>query len=439
MITPPHRTVLGTFFRAGPSSVRGPGLLSVVQRLGDRGGRLGFASLLVVAGFACGDPNDPQPTTGSMSGTVKDAETGAPLHTAMLVVEGFGLTGETGSDGSYRIDNIPAGTYQVSVSRHRYLSRTVEAEVRAGSVIDLSTELTRDPAYGPVLSVTTSSLPHATVDVPYEAELEASGGTPPYAWSWGSQGPPGLLLDALGLVAGTPEYPAGSHPIRLTVRDSEGQTAWRDVTIEIVAASGLRVSSLELRQGEAGAAYADTLRASGGAPPYTFEWSEPAELDGLELETATGALSGTPIRPTGPDGEPATATVTVHDAAGASAIAEVALGVRPAPLVIVTESLPDGVVGEAYEAPLEARGGYGSRTWTVTVGIFPPGLTLYSDESLFGARVQGRPTVAGTFTFTLRASDGRSQATREYTVEIVEPAIQRSGSGTRSGASSTNR
>lgn len=38
------------------------------------------------------------------------------------------------------------------------------------------------------LTITTVSLPEATVGVPYLADLAATGGTPPYTWGTGSPG-----------------------------------------------------------------------------------------------------------------------------------------------------------------------------------------------------------------------------------------------------------
>ncbi len=62
------------------------------------------------------------------------------------------------------------------------------------------------------------------------------------------------------------------------------------------------------------------------------------------------------------------------------------------PLAIVTSALPDGVVGEPYEAQLEARGGTPPYHWSLVEGALPPGLTL-SDTGL----ISGIPAVAGRF------------------------------------------
>jgi hypothetical protein len=414
MITPPPRTVLGTSSRTGPSRDRGFGLLLGILRRTCLATVLGILTLV-----ACGDPNNPDATIGTLAGAVRDAETDAPIEGVTLVVAG--IRGQTGSDGRFEIDSVPEGTQQVAVTMAGYVARTIEVQVQAGSTASLAVELVANQDPGPSgLTITTSALPQATVDLPYQASLEAAGGTPPYQWTWGNQGPPGLILDASGLVTGTPGFPAGTHPLRVAVRDAEGTNVWADITIEIVAASGLRVSSVELRVGEAGQPYADTLRAAGGEPPYTFDWDAPFEFEGLILEAATGALSGTPLRPTGPDGQPARAMVTVRDGVGASAIANVAIGIHPAPLVIGTEELPDGEVAVEYEAPLGASGGYGVRTWTVVSGTLPPGLGVISESLYLGPGVVGTPTTGGSFTFTLQVSDSRFQATREYTVAIAD-------------------
>ncbi|HTR89492.1 MAG TPA: Ig domain-containing protein, partial [Solirubrobacteraceae bacterium] len=75
------------------------------------------------------------------------------------------------------------------------------------------------------LHVTTTSLPSATVGVPYEARLQASGGLEPCRWTLAAKGlPKGLKLSREGVISGTVRarnYPGGgSFPITVTVRDA---------------------------------------------------------------------------------------------------------------------------------------------------------------------------------------------------------------------------
>ena len=70
--------------------------------------------------------------------------------------------------------------------------------------------------------------------------------------------------------------------------------------------------------------------------------------------------------------------------------------------------MPGGEVGIAYTASLTASGGPTPYTWSLDSGALPPGLTLGSDGSISGA-----PTAAGTFTFTVKASDSQNQYTTQ--------------------------
>jgi hypothetical protein len=64
-------------------------------------------------------------------------------------------------------------------------------------------------------------------------------------------------------------------------------------------------------------------------------------------------------------------------------------------------TLPDGTVGTAYAGgPVTASGGTGPYTFAVTLGTFPTGLNLAADGT-----ITGTPTAAGTFSFTVTATD----------------------------------
>lgn len=264
------------------------------------------------------------------------------------------------------------------------------------------------------LTITTSALPSGTVDAPYQASLAATGGTSPYRWST-SFDPPGLTTSAEGLISGTPGYPAGAYQLKVSVSDAANEGVTADMTLEVGAASGLRITSLDLTTGDANQPYADTLEAAGGSPPYTFDWS--SVVGGLTLATS-GVLSGRPTGPTGPHGEAHQSRVTVRDLVGASAFAIVRIGIRPAPLVIVTD-LPDGQVGEPYEVDLVAEGGTLDRNWSVVSGALPPALLIQTSTLWSTVKLSGMPTTAGMFTFALQVTTAAGTATREYTVVIA--------------------
>lgn len=74
------------------------------------------------------------------------------------------------------------------------------------------------PASQP-LSITTTSLPNGTVNVPYSVTLQSKGGAPPVAWSLNTALPPGLALSSNGTISGTATTP-GSSCFIVTAADS---------------------------------------------------------------------------------------------------------------------------------------------------------------------------------------------------------------------------
>ncbi|MEP7342896.1 MAG: reprolysin-like metallopeptidase [Acidobacteriota bacterium] len=87
----------------------------------------------------------------------------------------------------------------------------------------------------------------------------------------------------------------------------------------------------------------------------------------------------------------------------------------PCPAITVNPaSLPNGTVGAGYSQMLTATGGTPTYGFTVSAGALPAGLNLSSGGSL-----SGTPTTAGTFTFTIKATDANGcMGTRAYTVII---------------------
>ena len=105
----------------------------------------------------------------------------------------------------------------------------------AGSANSQAATLT--VAAATVVKITTTSLPNGTVQVPYSATLQATGGTLPYTWSVPSgQLPAGLTLSAAGAISGTPTT-AGLATFTVQVADSLGNKSSAGFSINIISAS----------------------------------------------------------------------------------------------------------------------------------------------------------------------------------------------------------
>ncbi len=93
------------------------------------------------------------------------------------------------------------------------------------------------------------------------------------------------------------------------------------------------------------------------------------------------------------------------------------------PTIIVNPpnvTLANGFVGTAYAQTLTATGGTAPHTFAVTPGSLPNGLTLAS-----GGTLTGTPTAAGTFSFTVTATDNNGcTGTRAYTVIVSGAGLQ---------------
>lgn len=89
------------------------------------------------------------------------------------------------------------------------------------------------------------------------------------------------------------------------------------------------------------------------------------------------------------------------------------------PVVTVNPAtLPNGAIGSLYSQTVTATGGNAPYTFTLSSGALPSGLTL---DSMTGI-ISGTPSAAGTFTFTVTATDVNGcPGSRAYTIIITNP------------------
>ena len=89
-------------------------LLAVRASAGDRrpAGRLAVVGLLALAAPALGQSE--ASSTGTVVGLVYDSTASAPLAGATVALMGTDQVGESGEDGQFRLDSVPAGEYDVA-------------------------------------------------------------------------------------------------------------------------------------------------------------------------------------------------------------------------------------------------------------------------------------------------------------------------------------
>ena len=83
------------------------------------------------------------------------------------------------------------------------------------------------------------------------------------------------------------------------------------------------------------------------------------------------------------------------------------------PPVVTTTSLKAGVVGTPYADTLEATGGDGSYTWSVSAGMLPAGLALSA-----GGEISGTPTEADTSPFTVQVESAGQTAEKPLSITV---------------------
>ncbi|MCI0689238.1 MAG: carboxypeptidase regulatory-like domain-containing protein [Sporichthyaceae bacterium] len=111
----------------------------------------------------------PRGALGSLSGTVTDANTSAPLSGVTVSATGpIDRTTMTGSDGTYSFPALSTGDYQVSASLFGYATGTANVTVTEGTTVTQNFALVPAGVHtvsGRVLTTTGSPVPNATVTI----------------------------------------------------------------------------------------------------------------------------------------------------------------------------------------------------------------------------------------------------------------------------------
>jgi Putative Ig domain len=265
--------------------------------------------------------------------------------------------------------------------------------------------------------------PPGVVGTPYSFTFVLKDGAPPFEVHFKSgELTPGLKIEADGTMHGTPTQPG---TFEFTVEagqycapDPECFTQW-GFTHKV--RDKLAITTPSLPSAVVGTPYTAPVSVVGnGNLAMGWKVSAGALPAGLTL-APDGAPGNTTISGTPTTVGTSTFTVKVGDVDGftpdRSTTKQFTLAVVAALSAAPTGPIPTGIVGRPMLlTPLTATGGLAPYTWSVASGTLPPGLALAPASG----SLEGRPTAAGSFSFSLGVSDaGGRTATADASMTVV--------------------
>ncbi|SDD45828.1 Calx-beta domain-containing protein [Aquimonas voraii] len=277
----------------------------------------------------------------------------------------------------------------------------------------------------PVVTITPSGGFAAAVAAAYTQTFTFNGGAQPWTAYQVANLPTGLSITATTAnsvtISGTPTQ-AGSFNLNVSATDSSTGNGPFSVGQAFTLTVGTPTLTLDPvganLSGAYNTAFTQVFAAAGGVGPYTYAITAGALPAGLSLSGAT--VSGTPTA-SGSFNFTVTATDTGSTGTGSPFTVNRAytLDVAAPTITLNPATLPAASAASSYSQSLSASGAIAPYTFSVSAGALPAGLSLTSAGVL-----SGTPTAAGTFNFTVTASDANAQTgSQAYTLVVGAPTL----------------
>jgi len=255
-------------------------------------------------------------------------------------------------------------------------------------------------------TITTTTLGSTVTGTPFSLTLTISGSTPvTFAVQSGSL-PTGLSLGAsTGIISGTPTTVASySFTIRATNAVGYDDQAFTGSVTGVAPT----ITTTSIGPLYRAFAVSETVSTS-GSTPVTFAVQSGSLPAGLSLNTSTGVISGTPTTVAS-----YSFTIRATNSYGTDDQAFTVSVLQSTPVIIETELTPLRL-NTAFAQTLTLTTGGPTITWTVQSGTLPVGLSLNAST---GA-ISGTPTVEGSYSFTIRASNGVANDDQAFTGSVA--------------------
>ncbi len=246
--------------------------------------------------------------------------------------------------GNAAVSNINGTIYapsaQVSFS-NLSISFSIYSIVASSVSFSNGTYVNIGPPAPPLVINAGTTFPAWTVGQPYPGPtLTGTGGLGQLQWSM--SGVPGLTIDQdSGVVSGTPTT-AGSFTATVKLDDSFGDPEVQQ-TFPVTINPKPTVTTASLPNGNKNSPYSQTLAATGGTGALTWSVSAGTLPPGLNLNTSTGVISGTPTTII-----TSNFTITVTDTTGAtgSKALSITIGTPPTITSLNPSSRGQGAVNQ---------------------------------------------------------------------------------------------
>ena len=261
-------------------------------------------------------------------------------------------------------------------------------------------------------------LPPQSPAVPYSAQLDTSGGVPPYSFKLVSGSfPPGLVWNPVnGVISGTATE-SGKYTFVIEASDYEQPPAKVQQTFVLPTLAELKVTTPGiLPNATVNVPYSVSLSATGGVGPYSWAFGSSDNANykpppGLTL-SKSGTLSGTPTQSEPDKNSHQYFNVKLTDSEDPPASVTTVMGLYvKSTLKITTDSLPNGQVGTTTEVPLTATGGIPPYKWAAASTPPPNEIGLYINDTDDG--LVYIPLIATTANVTLYLEDSEPKPAYE--------------------------